>query len=119
VLKRWVDAVRKAGIKHISGKVIADDRLLGTETIPIGWIWQDMGNYYGAGVSAVNWDENEFGILFKPGKRPGDPVTFLRTEPAIRNLRIVNEVITGKAGSGDNVYVYSAPFSKTVYLRGT
>src|SRR5690606_16234297 len=56
---------------------------------------------------------------FKPGKRPGDPVTFLRTEPAIRNLRIVNEVITGKAGSGDNVYVYSAPFSKTVYLRGT
>src|SRR5690606_9294259 len=56
-LLRWVDAVPKAEIKNSSGKVIADDRLLGTETIPIGWIWQDMGDYDGAGLSAVNWEE--------------------------------------------------------------
>lgn len=119
ILKRWIDAVRKAGIKRINGRVLADDRLFGTETIPIGWIWQDIGNYYGAGASAVNWNENEFGLVFKPGSRPGEPVKLLRTEPAMPGIRVVNEVTTGKAGSGDNVYAYSAPYSDIVCLRGT
>ena len=26
---------------------------------------------------------------------------------------------TGSAGSGDNVYAYSAPYTSTIYLRGT
>ena len=34
-------------------------------------------------------------------------------------LKIVNEVKTGKPGSGDNVYAFSAPYSNLIYLRGT
>ena len=118
LLKRWVDAVKKAGIKRLAGRIIADDRLYGTQTMPGGWTWQDMGNYYGAGPSALTWRENQFDLIFKAGK-VGESAELLRTEPDLSYLKIINEVTTGRPGTGDNVYAYSAPYSTTVYLRGT
>ena len=118
LLKKWTDDLTKAGIKSIKGRIIADDRLFGTETMPGGWTWQDMGNYYGAGLSSLTWRENQFEMYFKPGKI-GEAAELLRTDPEMSYLKIVNEVKTGAAGTGDNVYAYSAPFSTIIYLRGT
>lgn len=118
ILKKWTDAVIRAGIKQISGRVIGDDRLFGTETLPGGWTWQDMGNYYGAGPSSLSWRENQFDLIFKPGQ-VGEPAELIRTEPEMNYLKIVNEVLTGAPGTGDNVYAYSAPYSDIIYLRGT
>lgn len=118
ILKKWADALTRIGIKNITGQIIADDRLFGTETMPGGWTWQDMGNYYGAGPSSLTWHENQFDMYFKPG-RVGEPAELLRTEPEMSYLKIVNEVKTGAPGTGDNVYAYSAPFSTVIYLRGT
>ena len=117
-MKRWADAVTRVGIKRISGRIISDDRLFGTQTLPGGWPWQDIGNYYGAGPSTLTWRENQFDLIFKAG-RVGEPTVLLRTEPDMSYLKIVNEVTTGKPGTGDNVYAYSAPYSSTIYLRGT
>jgi serine-type D-Ala-D-Ala carboxypeptidase/endopeptidase (penicillin-binding protein 4) len=118
LLKKWTDELSKAGIKTINGQIIADDRLFGTETMPGGWTWQDMGNYYGAGLSSLTWRENQFDIHFKPGK-VGESAELIRTDPEMSYIKIVNEVKTGAAGTGDNVYAYSAPFSTIIYLRGT
>ncbi|HEY1062691.1 MAG TPA: D-alanyl-D-alanine carboxypeptidase/D-alanyl-D-alanine-endopeptidase [Daejeonella sp.] len=118
ILRKWVDALTRTGIKNIAGQIIADDSLFGTETMPGGWTWQDMGNYYGAGPSSLTWRENQFDMHFKPG-RVGEPAELLRTDPEMSYLKIVNEVKTGAPGTGDNVYAYSAPFSTVVYLRGT
>src|SRR5690606_566159 len=63
LLQRWTNVLRQAGIKKIDGRVIADDRLLGTQTLPGGWNWQDMGNYYGAGPSSLSWRENQFDLI--------------------------------------------------------
>jgi D-alanyl-D-alanine carboxypeptidase/D-alanyl-D-alanine-endopeptidase (penicillin-binding protein 4) len=119
LLGRWLKAISQSGIKRINGGVISDDRLFGTQSLPVGWIWEDMGNYYGAGTSGLTWGENQFGLLFKAGSRPGDLTKLARTEPDIDYLKIVNEVITGPSGSGDNVYAYSAPYSDIIYLRGS
>lgn len=118
-LTRWVNSIRQAGIKRIEGSVISDDSVFGTQTIPMGWIWQDLGNYYGAGSSSVCWGENQFDIVLKPGSVPGDSVNMVDTQPQIPYLKIVNEVTTGGAGTGDQVYAYSAPYSDVIYLRGT
>ncbi|MDQ7949239.1 MAG: D-alanyl-D-alanine carboxypeptidase, partial [Pedobacter sp.] len=71
VLNQWVTAIKAAGIKKIDGAVIGDDSLWGTQTMPEGWIWQDMGNYYGAGNSALSWRENQFDVHLKPGASVG------------------------------------------------
>jgi D-alanyl-D-alanine carboxypeptidase/D-alanyl-D-alanine-endopeptidase (penicillin-binding protein 4) len=118
ILQKWTDALIRSGIKQIAGNIIADDRLFGTETLPGGWTWQDIGNYYGAGPSSLSWRENQFDLIFKPG-RVGSPAQLISTRPGMDYLKIVNEVLTGAAGTGDNVYAYSAPYSTVVYLRGT
>jgi D-alanyl-D-alanine carboxypeptidase/D-alanyl-D-alanine-endopeptidase (penicillin-binding protein 4) len=117
LLNRWVAAIKKAGIKKISGRLIGDDKLFGTQIIPLGWIWQDIGNYYGAGATSLSWKENELGVKFQPGSKVGDKTELVtKGFPAIN---LINEVVTGAAGSGDNVYAYSAPYTDIIYLRGS
>jgi len=115
VLNQWVAAIKAAGIKKIEGKVVGDDRLWGTQTTPDGWLWQDLGNYYGAGSSALSWRENQFDIKL----RPGNTVSVIKTVPEMPYLTIMNELKPGNAGSGDHAYVYLPPFSTTAYIRGT
>jgi len=119
LMEKWITAVKRSGIKRIEGKIIVDDSLFGTQTLPLGWIWQDIGNYYGAGATSASWRENEFGLVFKPGAKPGDAAQFIRAEPKLADIKIINEVTTGYQGSGDNVYAYSSPYSDIVYVRGT
>src|SRR5690606_31125829 len=119
VLARWVQAIQQAGIRRISGAVAADDTLYNGHTAPGGWTWQDMGNYYGAGVSALNWRENAVGVNFAAGSQLGAPTAVLNTTADLSYLQLVNETTTGPRGSGDRVYAYSAPYSSRIYLRGT
>lgn len=119
LLARWLEAAKKAGINKVNGDIIADDVLFGTQTLPDGWVWGDIGNYYGAGSTAMTWQESEIGVNFTPGSRSGTPTTLNSINPQVPGVRIVNEVITGSPGSGDNVYAYSAPFGDIIYLRGT
>lgn len=115
VLNQWVKALKAAGIKKIEGRVIGDDLAWGTQSTPEGWTWQDMGNYYGAGSSALTWRENQFDIKLHAASK----VSVLKTVPLMPYLTIVNELKPGAEGSGDNAYAFLPPLSKTAYLRGT
>jgi len=119
LLKRWVDAIKGAGIRKISGQIIADDTLFNGQMVPRGWTWVDMGQYYGAGISALNWRENKFKVVISEKGTVGDQAVILRTLPAMPYLDIINEVTVGKPGTGDQVYAFSAPYSNKVILRGT
>jgi D-alanyl-D-alanine carboxypeptidase/D-alanyl-D-alanine-endopeptidase (penicillin-binding protein 4) len=119
LLNKWVAALKQAGIKKIDGAVIAYDKKFESQTIPGGWIWDDMGNYYGAGASGINWRENQYDLKLKSGSQPGDAVSITGTIPKLYNINLVNELTTGKAGSGDNAYIYLAPYANNGYVRGT
>ncbi|MHA4894444.1 D-alanyl-D-alanine carboxypeptidase/D-alanyl-D-alanine endopeptidase [Pedobacter sp. PWIIR3] len=118
ILGQWVKAIRSAGIKKIDGSVIGDESIFGTQTTPDGWIWQDIGNYYGAGASGLSWRENQFDLHLK-ANRADNSVSITKTVPAMPYLQIVNEVKAGAEGTGDNVYAYIPPLSTIAYLRGT
>ena len=119
ILTQWVNVIKGAGIKKIDGFVIGDDSLFGTQSMPEGWIWQDMGNYYGAGTSSLTWRENQFDVHLKPGYTAGMEVNVKEIIPAMPYLKVVNELKTGSSGSGDNAYGYLPPYSSIAYLRGT
>lgn len=119
ILNQWVKAIREAGIKSIEGRIIGDDSIWGSSSLPEGWIWQDIGNYYGAFPSALSWRENQFDLHLRPGTEFGNPVTLLKTIPEMPYLNIINELKTGAPGSGDNAYAFLPPLSTIAYLRGT
>jgi serine-type D-Ala-D-Ala carboxypeptidase/endopeptidase (penicillin-binding protein 4) len=119
LLRTWLDVVRQAGIKRIEGAIVGDATAIQTLPVPDNWIWGDMGNYYGAGLSGLNFNENLYRVVFQPAKAIGQPAPVLRTEPATPYLRFLNRVTTGAAGSGDEVVIYNAPYSNQVFLEGT
>jgi D-alanyl-D-alanine carboxypeptidase/D-alanyl-D-alanine-endopeptidase (penicillin-binding protein 4) len=118
VLSQMVAALQKAGIKKINGRVIGDDSIFGTQSVPDGWIWMDVGNYYGAGTSGLCWRENQFDIKLKTG--PADtPIGLIKTVPAMPYLNFKSELLNAPAGTGDDAYGYLPVGGNLMYLRGT
>lgn len=118
LLATWSDAVRSAGIKLIQGAVVGDGSLYAGQPTPDTWPWGDLGNYYGAGLYALNINENLYRVFFRPGKSIGNPALVLRTEPPLPYLTFSNRVTTDAANTGDQVNIYTAPFSSQPDLTG-
>ncbi|OSZ80122.1 D-alanyl-D-alanine carboxypeptidase/D-alanyl-D-alanine-endopeptidase [Chitinophagaceae bacterium IBVUCB2] len=89
------------------------------QNIPNGWIWQDVGNYYGAGASALNWRENQFEILLESGSSIGDSVKVVKTNPTLENFSVFSEVKSAAKGTGDNAYAYLPIGLTGIIVRGT
>jgi len=118
VLSQMVAAMQKAGIKKVNGHVVGDDSIFGTQSVPNGWIWMDVGNYYGAGTSGLCWRENQFDIKLKTGPI-NTPISVIRTVPNTPYLSYKSELLNAPAGTGDDAYAYLPVGAKLMYLRGT
>ncbi len=119
VLHKWIQTLKSAGIRQVNGSVIGYDKNRESQTIPGGWIWDDIGNYYGAGVSGLNWRENQYDLILHSGNKEGEKVNIVSAEPALSGITLTNELTTGKPGSGDNGYIYLPPYSTNGFVRGT
>ncbi|MEZ0611279.1 D-alanyl-D-alanine carboxypeptidase/D-alanyl-D-alanine-endopeptidase [Fibrella sp. WM1] len=111
--------VRQAGIRRIDGAIIGDASFFDGQPTPDTWPFGDLGNYYGAGLFGLNFNENLYRVVFKPGTAAGAPAPVLRTDPALPYLSLNNRVSTGPVGSGDEVNIYGVPFQNTATLEGT
>ena len=119
IMATWMNALAINNIKQINGKVICFDKNWESQTIPGGWVWDDIGNYYGAGASSLNWRENVYDIILQSGKKENDSVHIVSITPQLKDILLTNELITGKPGSGDNAFIYLAPNSQQGFIRGS
>ncbi len=108
-LQKLVAAIKNKGISKISGNIIIDDSYFDFQNIPGGWPWNDMGNYYGAGVWGVNWRENQFDININ-GK------DFKNFNIDLQKVHWVNELKTG--GISDQSLIFTAPHSDVALING-
>lgn len=108
--KKLLEAVKNSGISKISGNLIIDDSYFDHQTIPGGWPWDDLGNYYGAGVWGVNWRENQFDINI-------NGTQFKSFSYPLENVKWLNDLKTG--GSSDQSLIFTAPHSDVALINGT
>lgn len=118
VLARVVKAVKLTKLNNPE-TVYVEAKGWNAEQIPDGWIWQDIGNYYGAGAQILNWRENQYDIVLKSGDKIGDVVTVVETKPVLYSLRVVSEASSAAKGSGDNAYIYLPAYRTNATIRGT
>lgn len=116
---QWKKAIASQGIKSIDGRICYDATIFDDQPLHDSWQWGDIGNYYSSGVSGLNFHENMYFIYFNPDGQLGYPASIASTSPANIDIRNINEVVTGAAGSGDQVIVYGAPGTKERLCRGT
>lgn len=116
-LYNWADSLYNYGIRCVKGRVIADGSLYKYQGVPSGWVWGDMGNYYGAGPAGLTIFDNMCQLHFKTGPNDGDSTVLHCITPHIPDIRILNYV-TAANSSKDNAYVYGAPYSNDWFVMG-
>lgn len=108
--QKLLEAIKKSGIIKISGDLIIDDSYFDHQTIPGGWPWDDLGNYYGAGVWGVNWRENQFDINISG-------TDFKSFSYPLAGIKWLNDLKA--TGSSDQSLIFTAPHSDVALINGS
>lgn len=116
--EKWADSLKNAGIKAITGDLIVDLSSLERVSIPGGWQWDDIGNYYGAGVSALTYADNSYKIHLSSPAESGKPAEIKGKEPEIESLKLINKVFSSEINR-DRTVIYGAPGSFSQSIEGT
>jgi D-alanyl-D-alanine carboxypeptidase/D-alanyl-D-alanine-endopeptidase (penicillin-binding protein 4) len=112
----WVEQIKKAGIRKIKGKVVTDDSYFDYQPVPGKWLWEDTGNYYGAGAFGLSLYDNSYEIHFRTSS---DGLTHEITGIFPEECRTgITDMLT-VSGTEDHGYVYAAPYSTTGWMAGT
>jgi D-alanyl-D-alanine carboxypeptidase/D-alanyl-D-alanine-endopeptidase (penicillin-binding protein 4) len=117
-LEEWVKALQENHIKVINGNLILDATIYESHMIPNTWIWEDIGNYFGAGASGISVFDNMYEIHLKSEDVAGKPTKVTSINPEIPNLELINEVVSSDSNS-DEAYVFGSPEENRRAIRGT
>ena len=118
VLDSFTSEIRRLGIKSIVGKIVGDGTAFENGTAVPTWLWEDLGNAYGAGPSGLNFHENLYELTFQQNQSVGTHPSVLNVAPYIPDFQHINEV-KSIVGGGDNAYIYAVPNSTSGFVRGT
>ena len=120
VSNRIIKKLKELGIDTVDYFLTIEDQKFDVNIIPDGWIWQDIGNYYGAGAAALNWRENQYDVVLKSGSKIGDTVEIINLKPYFYNdYEIISNLTSAGNGSGDNAYIYMPLGGNKSFINGT
>ncbi|MDO9340583.1 MAG: D-alanyl-D-alanine carboxypeptidase/D-alanyl-D-alanine-endopeptidase [Bacteroidales bacterium] len=115
-LSGWVTDIKKLGIRKIDGRVITDDSYYDFLPVPAKWLWEDAGNYYGAGAFGFSVFDNTYEIHFKT-LYDSSQLVITEIVPYECRYEFSNWLVA--AGTSDEGYVFAAPYSTNGWLAGT
>ncbi|MBC8003954.1 MAG: D-alanyl-D-alanine carboxypeptidase/D-alanyl-D-alanine-endopeptidase, partial [Verrucomicrobia bacterium] len=114
----WMKGLKSKNIKVVTGKLILDASIYESQTIPDTWIWEDIGNYYGAGVSGINLFDNLYEVHFTSPKEAGLKTRIKHIYPEVPGLELKNEVLSSDINR-DQAFIYGSPGEYKRVIRGT
>jgi D-alanyl-D-alanine carboxypeptidase/D-alanyl-D-alanine-endopeptidase (penicillin-binding protein 4) len=115
-LNQWVNAIRKAGIKRINGKIVADATIWDDEGVNPKWTWDDIANYYAPGAYGISYLDNTFRVVLRSGNLGTSP-EIIRIAPEIPGLVLDNRLKSSSINF-DSAYFYGAPKSLNRSIYG-
>ena len=115
----WEKMLRDAGIRQIEGHIIGDGRSFEGMMEEPTWLWNDTGTYYGAGVSGLMFYENMQSFSVSAGPEVGTPINIKPYYPDCPWMDFRYACSTGKAGTGDRLYMYTSDLAPVAEIRGT
>ena len=119
VFEEWSRTLKSAGIGRIEGRVIGDGRWLEGMGEDPSWQLEDLGTYYGAGVTGLMFYENMMSFSVSAGAAVGEPVKIEPYYPSCSWMDFRYSGVTGKKGTGDQLYMYASEFEPVAEIRGT
>jgi len=117
-LSDWAHWIKRAGIDTITGNIIADPYYFSDQDVPGSWLWEDVGNHYGAASSGISVYDNIFELIFNVPALEGQATEVVKVQPEIPGLLFKNEVLSSPKKS-DNAYIFGSPFDSNRLIKGT
>lgn len=118
VLNRWVAKIKKAGIKKITGDIIGDASCFQTQSEGRDWLYEDIGNYYGAFATGLCLNENKYILLMSSPTGDNQACEVLSCSPIVPGLNHTSFVRTSVA-KGEDVWILGAPGQNNRKVVGT
>ncbi len=109
---------KKLGTVPSNYKVTGNTNIYSGNGISDGWIYEDLGNYYGAACNKINWKENQYDAT----------IVANNNETIIKNCKpfwvskyykFINRITVSAKEEGDNTCLYNSPFTNIVIAKGT
>jgi len=117
-LEDMADTLVKAGLKTVSGDLIADDSYFIQERYGAGWSEDDLMWDYGAPVSALSVNDNQIFLNILPGTQTGALAQYT-LEPPDTYYVFDNTLTTAEAKTQQSIGIDRQPGSKVVALWGS
>lgn len=118
VFDRLCEAVVNAGITGIDGNVVGDASIFGERRIVGTWVWEDIGNYYGATACGLNIYDNSYKIFLRSPYKTGSQTKIIRISPPMPWIEFDNQVVASN-DNRDNAYIYGSFYYDKRIIRGT
>lgn len=120
VFAEWEKSIRNAGIRKIDGYIIGDGRWLDGMMEDETWLWNDIGTYYGCGVSGLNFYENMISFNASVDFSSDEPkVKLTQHYPSTSWMTITQACSVGEKSTGDRLYMYTSDLAPIGQIRGT
>lgn len=113
---KWISKFRELDIRDITGGIITDDSYYDYLPVPAKWLWEDAGNYYGAGAYGLSIFDNTYQIHLSVSN-DSTKLYITGITPAECKFEFSNWLVA--AGTADKGYVFAAPYSTNGWLAGT
>ena len=115
----WAKLLADAGIKTVEGRILGDPRAFATPTPQnLGWTFDDLGTYYGAGPTGLNFFENAQNFYITPGTAGSAP-NYKVQYPETPWIRVDNHAVTGPARSSNSLYYVNSTLVPHAELAGS
>ncbi len=112
-----VEAIAAAGVKRVTGDLVADATFFRGPPNGAGWTADDLNDYYGAEISALTLEENYAELRVAPGAAAGDPCTLTWVQP-LAHLPLDVRLTTRPAGAETQLAARRLFDERTVHLFG-
>ncbi len=117
VFDDWAAALRKLGIRAISGQLIGEDNAFEEPGFGQGWSWDNLSYGYGTAVGALQYNENQVEIVVSPGAQAGAP-GIVSVTPMAHGLTLDDDVKTVAPEAETSVDLVRLPGSPLLHVRG-
>jgi len=116
IIALWANAVERAGIRRINGRIIADERIFDTEGVSMKWMREDLGSDYGQGSYGLNIFDNHFKLFLEADTNLTQPIV-MYSEPSLPQLKIYNNLVFRRSKK-DSCLITGFPYQNERYLYG-
>ncbi len=114
--KQVIKVLKQHKINKIEGKIITDTDYF-SFSIPRTWIWEDIGNYYGAVPHAINYCDNLYTLYFQSGK--AGSITKIKTITPKKTGLVFENLVKSSAINKDLAYIFGGDISNKRRITGT